>query len=105
MDWNTIITNALLLVISVIGGLVAYYVMPWIKQKIQNTWVEKAVRAAEKLYKQSGTGAQKKAYVIDFLVEMGIVKKDNNGNIPQNIDVLIEAAVKELDAIVATTIE
>lgn len=98
--WSNILSILIEAMIAALGAIFAKYLIPLIKDKIQNTWIEKAVRAAEKIYKESGTGEQKKQYVINFLVSKGIVVKDENGNIPQTIDVLIEAAVKELDALI-----
>jgi hypothetical protein len=48
-------------------------------------WVTVAVEAAEQIYTGSGRGAEKKAYVIDFLTEKGF-KIDAD-----SLDKLIEA--------------
>ena len=84
--------------IPILGAILTYLIVPFIKQKTtkeqrENTyfWVQVAVNAAEQIYNQKGQGKLKKDYVVDFLVSKGI-------NITiQELDVLIEAAVKELN--------
>ena len=53
-------------------------------------WVTVAVEAAEQLYVGSGRGAEKKAYVVQFLQEKGFTLD------PDSLDKLIEAAVFNL---------
>ena len=87
-------------IIPIIGAIVTYLIVPLIKQKTTKEqreniyfWVKVAVAAAEQIYKEKGQGKLKKEYVVDFLVSKGI-------NITiQELDVLIEAAVKELNII------
>lgn len=82
----------------ILGAIITYILVPWIKQittreQRENIyfWVKVAVAAAEQIYKEKGQGKLKKEYVVDFLVSKGI-------NITiQELDVLIEAAVKELN--------
>ena len=84
----------------ILGAIITYILVPWIKQittreQRENIyfWVKVAVAAAEQIYKEKGQGKLKKEYVVDFLVSKGI-------NITiQELDVLIEAAVKELNII------
>ena len=85
--------------IGVIAAIAARYAIPYLKEKwgeakFNNVakWVEIAVGAAEMIYKESGMGQQKKAYVIQFLNKKGFsVDYDT-------IDNLIENAVLELNA-------
>lgn len=84
------ITFAFQAVITVIIGLIAVFVVPWIKEKKLYSWVSIAVKAAEQLYKDSGMGKVKKAFVLDFLASKGY-KVDTD-----SIDLMIEAAVLEL---------
>lgn len=77
-------------VITVIVGLIAVFVIPWIKEKKLHSWVSIAVKAAEQLYKDSGMGKVKKAFVLDFLASKGY-KVDTD-----SIDLMIESAVLEL---------
>ena len=87
-------------IIPILGAIVTYLIVPFIKQKTTKEqreniyfWVRVAVHAAEMIYKEKGQGKLKKEYVVDFLVSKGI-------NITiQELDILIEAAVKELNII------
>lgn len=85
-------------VITIIIFVVGTFLLPWIKQKIGNgkteellRWVSIFVRAAEQIYRESGMGEQKKAYVLQKLQEKGY-----NLDI-EAIDDMIEAAVLELN--------
>lgn len=90
------LTQIILAVITLIGGLVARYVIPWIKGKLNdqqaeamNGIVRVAVFAAEQLF-NSTEGKAKKAYVLNLL-------RDNGYDIDSAaVDALIEATVKEL---------
>lgn len=87
-------------IIPILGAIITYLIVPFIRQKTTKEqreniyfWVKVAVQAAEMIYKGKGQGKLKKEYVVDFLVSKGI-------NITiQELDVLIEAAVKELNII------
>ena len=86
--------------IPLLGAILTYLIVPLILQKTTKEqreniyfWVTVAVQAAEMIYKEKGQGKLKKEYVIDFLTSKGI-------NITiQELNVLIEAAVKELNII------
>lgn len=85
-------------IIPILSAILTYLIVPLIlskttKQQRENVyfWVQVAVSAAEMIYKEKGQGKLKKEYVVDFLVSKGI-------NITvQELDVLIEATVKELN--------
>lgn len=84
-------------VLTILFALVTMYVIPWIKTKVSAEelteiikWVKIAVQAAEMIYKESGMGEKKKAYVKTFLEDKGI-KYDE-----RQIDSMIESAVLEL---------
>ena len=84
--------------IPILGAIITYLIVPFLKQKTTKEqreniyfWVEVAVSAAEQIYKEKGQGKLKKEYVIDFLSSKGIKLTI------QELDVLIEAAVKELN--------
>lgn len=92
MDYTQIISA----VIALISALVSAFLIPWIKKKISaedlkkwQAYVEIAVRAAEQLY-AANEGAEKKAYVLQYLAERGIVFDSDT------VDKLIEAAVLTL---------
>jgi hypothetical protein len=84
--------------IPLLGAILTYLIVPLILQKTTKQqreniyfWVTVAVQAAEMIYKEKGQGKLKKEYVVTFLQSKGI-------NITiQELNVLIEAAVKELN--------
>ena len=90
------LTQIILAVITLIGGLVTRYLIPWIKGKLDerkmeifNGLIKTGVYAAEMLY-TSDQGKAKKAYVQSLL-------RDNGYDIDtMAVDALIEATVKEL---------
>ena len=93
MDYTMIFKG----IITILVAIVTMFVIPWIKSKMTEEefndilkWVKIAVQAAEMIYKESGMGKAKKAYVESFLEDHGIVydKKE--------IEALIESAVLEL---------
>lgn len=84
-------------IITVLVAVITVFIIPWIKTKVSAEdmaeimkWVKIAVQAAEMIYKESGMGAQKKAYVESFLKDLHISYDS------QKIDNLIESAVLEL---------
>ena len=88
------------ILISLIGVLVSYLLIPYIKSKTTEKqredimfWVKVAVNAAEQIYKEKGNGKLKKEYVVKFLNDIGIKISEFE------LDVLIESAVLELDKI------
>ncbi len=80
-------------------ALITTFVIPWIKSKTSaddlvqiKMWVKVVVQAAEMIFKETGMGATKKEYVINFLEEKGFhLDYDSINN-------LIESAVLELKA-------
>lgn len=93
MDITPIVRAALLLICAVVSTVI----IPLIRSKVTEqqlhtarTWVTIAVEAAEQIYKGSGMGQEKKAYVLEFLERKGM-RLD-----VASIDNLIEAAVLEL---------
>ena len=90
--------NILQVVLAIVSIVVTGILIPLIKTKISKTDLEKAlvitdiaVKAAEQIYKESGKGQIKKKYVIDYLKKSGLNLSD------EEINALIEAAVKELN--------
>lgn len=83
--------------ISLTVLLVSTFLIPLIKAKHSNEEIQRAVvyatigvQAAEQLFKETGMGAQKKAYVEKFLADHGFTLDQDQ------VDVLIESAVLEL---------
>lgn len=91
----TPIVNA---VIALAAAAITAFVIPWIKSKTTaaqreeiNAWVKIAVTAAEQIYKESGRGKEKKAYVLKFFEERNL-KIDE-----ESVDLMIESAVKNMN--------
>lgn len=101
---NENLFEVILTLIPVLGAIITYFIVPYIKANIDSVklsqykeWATLAVKTAEMLWKESGHGEDKKEYVTDFLNKtfnvngMAITK--------QQIEILIEAAVKEMKEI------
>lgn len=92
------ITPVIEAVAALIAALITAFLVPYIKSRTSaqqqeeiNAWVKIAVSAAEQIYSGSGRGAEKKAYVLNWLKEHNITLDESK------IDALIEAAVYELN--------
>lgn len=92
----TIIIEA---VFALIAAVITAIVIPYIKSKTTaqeqteiNAWVKIAVSAAEQIYNGSGRGAEKKAYVLNWLLQHGVTVDESK------LDAMIEAAVYDLKA-------
>ena len=95
MEYN--VTTIIQAVFALIAAVITVIVIPYIKSKTtaqQQTdiegWVRVAVSAAEQLYKGSGRGPEKKAYVLEWLKQRGITVDE------AKLDAMIESAVYEL---------
>lgn len=93
--------SIILALIPVLGTILTMYIIPFIKEKIGNEklskyeyWVDIAVKAAEMIWTETGHGADKKQYVVDFINNMFNSKKTVITE--EQINVLIEASVKQL---------
>ena len=91
------ITSIVEAVLALIGAIITVFVIPWLKSKTHaaqlekiKMWVTVAVEAAEQIYVGSGRGAEKKAYVLEFLKSKGFNLEWDE------IDAMIEAAVFNL---------
>lgn len=100
------ITPIIEAVAALIAALITAFVIPYIRSKTTaqqqaeiNAWVKIAVSAAEQIYKGSGRGEEKKAYVIQWLREHGITVDE------AKLDALIESAVYELNQGVLPVVE
>lgn len=94
--------EALKLLIMVASLLITRYAVPWIKAKTNNEvmqsiidWTFEAVHAAEQAH-QALPGPERKAIVTDFLKR--VLQQKNIALSDEEIDILIEAAVKEMNA-------
>lgn len=93
MDATPIIEAGLTLIAAVITA----FIVPYIKsktseaqQKKLTALVEIAVMAAEQIFRETGMGKQKKAYVLNWLSERGVTVDESK------LDALIESAVYSL---------
>lgn len=91
----------ILAIIPVLAVIITGFVVPFIKEKIGSEklakyeyWVKMAVKAAEMLFTNSGSGADKKMYVTSFLNNM--FNKNKVVITEEQIEILIEAAVKQM---------
>ena len=96
------ITDIMSAIIALAAAILTTFVVPAIRQKMDAEdfaqmlkWVKIAVQAAELIYKGTGLGAQKKAYVKEFLLSRGYELDETE------LDAAIEAAVLELKVSVA----
>ena len=86
------------LIVLVVGVLVTRYLVPYLKERygaerVANIYdmVEFAVKAAAKMFPESGMGGVRKEYVINYIRSKGIKITT------EDLDVFIESAVKVLD--------
>jgi len=98
---NELFNQVIGVLISVIGAIITYYIVPFLKAKLGQTnytnalwWATSAVQAAEQVFKESGQGEKKKAYVLEFLQSKGLKLTT------EELDALIESAVLELNKVV-----
>lgn len=98
---NDIIFQIINLVVMVATLVIVRYVVPWIKKKVGaetlNTvseWARKAVLYAEQVMTAS-TGEEKKQAVTEIIKE--IVKANKINITDEQIDILIESAVKQMN--------
>ena len=90
--------------IPVFGAIITGFIIPFIKEKIDaeklakyEYWTSMAVKCAEMIFKEQGMGEAKKEYVVNFLNEM--FNKNKVVITSEQIEILVEAAVKELKLI------
>lgn len=91
------ITPIVQAVITLFVAILSCFLIPLLREKLSSDqlatikkWVQIAVNAAEQLYKGSGRGKEKKAYVMKFLESKGF-KLDTD-----SLDNLIESSVLAL---------
>lgn len=97
---NEIIFEVIKVLVMVVVLVITKYLVPWLKEKIgadklamAEKWVKYAVlKAQQVLWAESGE--DRKAYVTEFLKEILIAK--NIALSDEQLDVLIEAAVKQM---------
>lgn len=82
---------------ALLAAVVTAVVIPYIKSRTTaqqqaeiDAWVRIAVKAAEQIFAGSGRGAEKKAYVEDWLLSRGVTVEG------EKLDAMIESAVYDL---------
>ena len=104
---DSILSNLLEIITAAISFVVAYYVIPcikndlipWLKEKHLHNTIKNFVQAAEKLAESGAiTKDSKKEKVIELLESKGIV-------VNATIDAFIESCVKELDMVTSVVYE
>lgn len=97
-----IVLELLKLTIMIVAMLLTRYVVPWLKAKTQNEtmhtlidWAIQAVLAAEQAHKAQ-SGPERKAIVTRFIKQ--ILEQKNLALSDEEIDVMIEAAVRQMNA-------
>lgn len=93
------ITQVGILAVELLAAVCICFVIPFVKAKADNAHLQKlvayaqiGVQAAEMLFKESGKGAEKKQYVIDYLKSKGY---DLDADA---LEAVIESAVLEMKA-------
>lgn len=94
---NENIIEFLIAVITLVGATITYLVVPYIKSKTTTEqqknieyWIKFGVKAADQIF-SGEEGKKKKEYVLKFINELGFKITD------KQVDVLIEAAVREIN--------
>lgn len=92
------ITPIVQVLITLIGAIITFIIVPWIKSKTSaqeqeqiRKWIEIAVSAAEQIFAGEGRGEEKKKWVLDFLSKYNL-KIDLDA-----INAMIEAEVWKLN--------
>lgn len=100
---NENLFKIIIALIPIIGTIITGFVVPLLKAKLGNeklttisTWATYAVKCAEMIFVGEKQGEEKKQYVVNFLVD--IFNKKKIVITEEQLNVLIEAAVKELNA-------
>lgn len=93
---NTIIFNFIIALIPIIGAILTSYIIPFIKIKINGQQIEnakilmrEAVLAAEVLFKTTGSGNEKRDFVLKHI--SSIINKDKEIMTEEQLRVLLES--------------
>lgn len=97
---NDIVFEVVKVVVMVAALVITRYLVPWLKEKIgadklalAEKWAKYAVLKAQQVLWDE-TGKDRKAYVTEFLKEILMAKNISLSD--EQLDVLIEAAVKQM---------
>jgi LL-H family phage holin len=102
MNMDDRLFQLILAIIPVLGTIITVFIIPLLKEKIDadklakyKEWANLAVKCAEMLWTETGHGADKKQYVVDYLNNMFNSKKTVITE--EQLNVLIESAVQSLN--------
>ena len=91
------ITWIIRIVFLILAGIYTYVLVPYVKAKTTAdereqllVYIRAGVHAAEMLYKETGMGTLKKAYVLKYLEHLGYIVDTDE------VDALIEATVFDM---------
>ena len=94
----TDITPIIEAVFALLAAIITAVVIPYIKNRTTaqqqaeiNAWVRIAITAAEQVYKGTGRGEEKKAFVLEWLKSHGVTVD------MEKLDALIESAVYDIN--------
>lgn len=92
------LTNIVSAVIGIVFLLIMYRFLPWMKENTTESeydtiikWAKIAVKAAEMIFTESGMGAQKKEWVLNFLANKGFTIDFDE------IEAIVESLVMDLN--------
>lgn len=95
---NEFLIQIILAVIAVLGALISSVLIPFIKAKTTNTQqdmiqtlVKLAVQSAEQIFNRTGSGVDKKAYVLSILRAKGLPVDE------AQLDIIVEAFVYQMN--------
>lgn len=98
---NDVLFKIIIEIISILGIVLTYILIPYLKEKIGNEklskykkWALYAVQCAEMIFSEQGMGKTKKEYVISFLNNM--FNKNKVVITEEQLNILIESCVKEM---------
>lgn len=98
---NENLFEVLLTLIPVLGAILTYFVVPFLKTRVETAkleqyrqWADLAVKAAEMLWTETAHGPEKKQYVIQFLDRLFNAKKTVVTE--EQLNILIEAAITQM---------
>ena len=88
----TVVEYAIRIIVLVVGT----YVIRFVKQYDLEKWVKFCVQAAEQIFNAPGLGKEKKEYVRQRVIEKYHISEED-------LDILVEAAVEELNRVQKNT--
>ena len=85
------ITQIIITLIGALTTILTTCIIPYIRNKKILFWTKMAVSAANQIYQESGLGAEKNAYVKQFLASKGVSLSE------EDLNVMIEGALYQIE--------